>query len=381
MSVNGDQEEQIVSSLDDTVELLGEKRSSTREGALSTLIRELKMNYNPEFMDKRKLTISEALKRALKKGTIKEQILAAQLIALIAVTVGADSEDVYKEFASTMIELINKPPNEEVQSAIIESLAMLCFVCNTDEAGTLDILGLFVSICNQKASVLATDAALRGCCLLLTTVPRRYAYDNIIPDYLPLFFDFLSNDNVDIRVDAGEGIALLFEIGIAIEEDSFELYNFANTMGNIRADELLDKLYEFSADKSKARAKKEKAKQKVPFKEIISFIEEGKVPKEILSFKHQKFEFDSWAQLIQLNAFRDLLGEGLQTNFENNSLLHEVFDISLDKNAKKAHLTAVEKRMFMSPSSPAQKAKTKSLSKQRVDKFSAVEVLHNEDEQ
>jgi len=54
MSVNGDREEEHVNTLDDTVELLGEKRSSTREGALSTLIRDLKMNYNPEFMDKKK---------------------------------------------------------------------------------------------------------------------------------------------------------------------------------------------------------------------------------------------------------------------------------------------------------------------------------------
>jgi len=326
MSVDGDdREEEHVSTLDDTVELLGEKRSSTREGALSTLIRDLKMNYNPEFMDKKKVTISEALKRALKKGTLKEQTLACELISLISLTLGADSEDLYKEFADTMIELINKPPNGEVQSALIDSLSILCFVSNSDEAVTLEIMELFASVFNQKADVLASDAAMRGYCLLLTTLGKQYAYDNIIPDYLPIFFDFLSNDNVDIRVDAGEGIALIFEIGSNVEGETFELYNFANTMGNIRADDLLDKLHELSADKSKARAKKEKAKQKVPFKEIIAYVEEGTVPKEVLSFKHQKFEFDSWSQLLQLNAIRELLGEGLQTHFENNHLLHENF--------------------------------------------------------
>jgi len=188
MSVNGDREEEHVNTLDDTVELLGEKRSSTREGALSTLIRDLKMNYNPEFMDKKKVTISEALKRALKKGTLKEQALASELISIISLTLGADSEDLYKEFADTMIELINKPPNGEVQSALIDSLCILCFVSNSDEAVTLEIMELFASVFNQKADVLASDAAMRGYCLLLTTLGKQYAYDNIIPDYLPIFF-------------------------------------------------------------------------------------------------------------------------------------------------------------------------------------------------
>jgi len=58
----------------------------------------------------------------------------------------------------------------------------------------------------------------------------------------------------------------------------------------------------------------------------------------------------------------------------------KIFDITLDKHAKKVKLSAIEKRMLLSPSSPAQKAKTKSLSKQRVDKFTATEILHGEED-
>jgi len=69
-----------------------------------------------------------------------------------------------------------------------------------------------------------------------------------------------------------------------------------------------------------------------------------------------------------LNALRECLGEGLQTHFENNDLLLEIFDVVMDKDIKKVKLSAVEKRMFMSPNSPVKKQSTKNLNKQRSDK-------------
>jgi len=121
-------------------------------------------------------------------------------------------------------------------------------------------------------------------------------------------------------------------------------------------------------DKTKSRAKKDKAKRRVPFKEITNYIEDGEIPSASLVFKHQRYDFASWSQLIQLDALRDLLGEGLAIHFENNALLHQIFDVFMDKNAKKVQLSAVQKRMFMSPSSPLKKASTKNMNKQRSDK-------------
>jgi len=142
----------------------------------------------------------------------------------------------------------------------------------------------------------------------------------------------------------------------------------------------LDMLYQLCSDKSKQRAKKDKAKQKAPFKDITGFIESGDTPEEKLSFKHQTFLFDTWAQIIQLNAFRDFLAQGLQTHFENNPLLHDVFHIEVNKQAKKVQLSQVEKRMFMSPSSPMSKVRTKNLAKQRNYKQHSLDVLPEADE-
>jgi hypothetical protein len=49
---------------------------------------------------------------------------------------------------------------------------------------------------------------------------------------------------------------------------------------------------------------------------LTSFEKLGESPVETLSFKFQKFDFDSWVKIIQLNAIRDALGQGLSVHFE-----------------------------------------------------------------
>jgi len=360
--------ESKVPNLEDSIDRLSEKRSATREGALEDIIKDLKMSYQAKFLEQRKVTLLEALKRGLKKGTVKEQQLSGAALSLLCITLGADSESIYKEVAPTLEEMIAKPSNSEVQASAIDVLSMTCFVGNSDAAITLKVLELLESVFTNSKNATSIDEALKGWGLLLTTTSRRHIYDTIIPVSMPTIVQLLHHDDVDVRVAAGECIALLFEIARDIEEDSFDATNFGRNTALIDVDDLLDTLYGLAKDKTKSRAKKDKIKQKAPFQEIRNYVESGEEPREILSFKHQKFEFNTWSQIKQLNALRECLGEGLQTHFENNELLLEIFDVALDKNIKKVHLSAIEKRMFMSPNSPVKKQSTKNLNKQRSDK-------------
>jgi len=45
---------------------------------------------------------------------------------------------------------------------------------------------------------------------------------------------------------------------------------------------------------------------------------------ETLEFKHQKFAFDEWYLILQLDRFRAALTEGLQNHCESNPLMGEV---------------------------------------------------------
>ena len=58
---------------------------------------------------------------------------------------------------------------------------------------------------------------------------------------------------------------------------------------------------------------------------------------------------------VQLNAFREFLGDGFQTHLLQNSLLHEVFNFRPRQDAPQ-RMTAREKRMYRSPASADSKA-------------------------
>jgi len=361
---------------EDNVELLSEKRGSTREDAYVVINRYLRMNFSSEELEKRKITLLEAIKRGMKKGSVKEQQLSANTLALLSVTLGMESEEIFKELFPLFEELIAKPPHIESLPDIINSFAMLSFVGCTDEAITLKTLELLSSTFINQESGPVREAALDAWGFLLTTIPKTYIFDHILPENITPIVDLLRHADVEVRLAASQCVALLFEAARATEEN-FDLHSFGNDY-DIDVDDMLDVLYGL-AD-SKVRAKKDKAKQRLPFKDIKNYIESGEVPVERLTFKHHRFDFDNWSQLIQLSAFRDVLGEGLQTHFESNELLQEIFGVIIDKNAKKTHLSAIEKRMFMSPSSPMKKASTKTMNKQRRNKSDVHAALNLSDE-
>mmetsp|Transcript_4857 Transcript_4857/g.6784 ORF Transcript_4857/g.6784 Transcript_4857/m.6784 type:complete len:382 (+) Transcript_4857:28-1173(+) len=354
-------------SLEDNLDLLSEKSGATREIALEAIFKELKNQYHEEFVTKSRLTLLDALKKSLRKGSAKERKFGALCVAMTSVTLGADDDELYKEFKPIFSELIspqNTGVSEETKATLAESLAMICLV-SADENETLNVINeLFAVIQHHTSNNELIAAGVRAWSLLVSTISQSTGIEPIVEQALQTLLDLLKNEDVDVRVAAGEAVALLVEKQRDVEEDNFELRSFAD-IGQVDVDDLLDSLHELASDKTKMRARKDKLKQRLPFKEIVASVEEGIIPTEILSFKHQKFTFENWEKLIQLDAVRELLAEGLQTHFENNPLLHQIFDISLDKQAKKTQLSSVEKRLMMSPSSPMSKARTQNRSKQR----------------
>jgi len=368
----------VVSGLDEALESLSEKRTSTREGALETFIRSLKENYLADFVANKKVTLVEAIKRGLKKGSEKEQILSGTLMSLLCVTLGTETEEYFRELAPTYEEIILNSPHDQVKAETLSNYAVMCFISNPDQLENIAKMEFFRSIFEKSTSKpLTQTAALNAWRLLATTVERQYIYDNVIPNDLPALKNLLASDSVDVRVAAGECIALLFEVARELKED-LDLDDFGSYAG-IDVDELIDTLHQLSADKTKQRSKKEKQKQKTPFKDITATVEEGEEPSEVLVFKHQKISFNSWAELTQLNVFRDLLAIGLHSHWESNELLHDIFGVDFNKQATKKQMTQLEKRMYLGSSSPFAKERTKNMSKQRSTKTRA-EDLHQTDE-
>jgi len=353
-------------ALSDKIEELTEKSGQTREIALAYIIKTMKMHYIAEFLEERWMTLLEYFKRSLKKGSLKEKQLAATAISIFSISLGADSEKVFKDVLSTLEEIIaDHSFASSVRSAAISSLSMTCFVANLDGYITLECLDkLSAWFSDHRASEDLLISSLRSWTLLATTVSSRWIHDSAIPKELKKMTKLLMHTSVDVRLAVGELIAFLFEVERTLEEDDFDLYKFGQ-YAQIDIDALLNILNELTADRSKQRAKKDKAKQKASFKDVSSTVEDGNKPCEILSFKHQKFRFESWSKIRQLNAFRDFLGEGLQTHFENNELLQQIFGFSIDVHMKRQQMSAIEKRLYMSSSSHLSKERARNMKQQR----------------
>jgi predicted nucleic acid-binding protein len=74
MSVSSQESEQeetinISQILEEQLDNLTEKRTSTREKAIETLIKNLKMEFHYDFVKERKLTFIESIKKGIRKGS------------------------------------------------------------------------------------------------------------------------------------------------------------------------------------------------------------------------------------------------------------------------------------------------------------------------
>jgi len=347
--------------LEENLDKLTEKRAATREQAFTALNNEFKLNYCYDFVDKTRQTLIDAAVKGLKKGAPSEQVLACETISLICITLGLEAESLFKETVHPLLEIMQHSSDEYARIAAMNTFAFGTFI-TVDEATSIEYMKELASLFSDvRTSALVKSAAIGAWSLLLSTISKKYAYDTLIPDHLATVVSFLNDESVDLRVDAGEALALLIEVAKDMEED----FSIENLAGYVDVDEMMDMLFKLAHDKSKTRSRKDKLKQRLPFKEIVSFVEENEIPVEDIEIKFTKMKFSSWSQLKQLDSVRDLLAIGFQTHFQHNELLQDIFDVRISEDAKKKGLSAVEKRMMQSPSSPLNKMRTKNLSKQR----------------
>jgi len=262
----------------------------------------------------------------------------------------------------------NEPP--AIRNEAINALAMLCFVGCTDQEGTYSIMNLFKGLFDTHD--LASNA-LQAWGLLLTTSDIVHVCDDVIPDSLSVITAFLSDPDVNIRIAAGENIALLLEFQRTHVEDA-DVFSLG---GIIDVEEMISKLTGLAKEKDRHQSKKGQSKQRSIFKDLLRSINDGEPPSISLAFKNFKVDFTSWKQVKQLDFFRISLAGGLQTHFEENELLREIFEFEANKNphSNVEKLSKIEKRLKMSPCSQLNKSRSKGRGKERSNKANS-RILH-----
>jgi len=322
------------------------------------------LNYSEDFVESRKLTIVDNILKCVKKGKEDEQIDALKCLSVVLVTLGSDKEEIFVEISSPLIFHVNQNKSAHVRAQAVSTLAVGCFVGVTAKETTLTLLDQLLNWL-QNIRPIVTElhhSLLLALGALITTLPPSLINDEIYWKTIQPFVDLLEEPELRTRELAGENIALLFEILRSFHDDSFELEHFE---GETSVHDILDRLNSLSAENSRYIAKKDKLSQRQTFKLIYKSVKDGELPSETLRFGSQSFIFEGWVRLKPLDLFREALATGFQHHFLHNSLLGQIFNISINKQAPKVSLTQKEKRAFKSPNSAVVKTRTKTRGKER----------------
>ncbi|KAF4356705.1 hypothetical protein F8388_010927 [Cannabis sativa] len=361
------------SLLNEALDALYEKRGSTRENALSSIIVAFNNSLHHQFMEKNFVTLLHQCLNSFKRGSTKETCLASHMIGLLALSVGFgdNAGEILEESMSPLTQALNKSASETVKIALLKCLAIITFVGGSEPEQTERSMQLMWQVVHPKLKANnvqldtktsgATLSAMVGAwSLLVTTIDVGWNKVNNSKDWeesLIYLSSLLDKEDRIVRIAAGEALALIFEIG----------GSYGTSQQGLKA-KIMNRVRSLSAEAGgKGCAnKKDLTNQRNRFHEIVEYFENGSCPEVSVKIGGDSLlQTSTWSELIQLNFVKHFLGEGFVKHMQENEFLHEVFGFTPPKKYEH-RLSSSEKRMFKSPNSALNKARTRHLNKQRM---------------
>ncbi|KAJ8416382.1 hypothetical protein AAFF_G00356700 [Aldrovandia affinis] len=354
--------------IDSTVD----KSAKTRQSALDGLKTAMATKILYEFILERRMTITDSIERCLKKGKGEEQRAAASLSCLLCIQLGSgiESEEVFKALKPVFKNILSDgAANIQARQACATSLGVCSLVAEDDILDVYATMECFEGLFSRsyakedgsratfgpQVTVLHTHALLAWA-LLLTICPASEVR-NVLKKHLPRLATLLESDDVNMRIAAGETIALLFELArdldAEFEHDDLEL--------------LCEKLNALATDCNKHRAKNDKRKQRSVFRDVLRAVEEGEFQTETIRFGTERMDIDSWVRKRTYDAFREFVGSGMNYHLQANEFIRDVFELGppmmVDSTTLKAmKISRFERHLY---NAAAFKARTKARSKVR----------------
>ncbi|KAJ8762437.1 hypothetical protein K2173_007876 [Erythroxylum novogranatense] len=404
--------------LDEALDALFEKRGSTRENALAAIIEAFCANLQHQFVENKFATLLYQCLNSIKKGSAKEVALASKVIGLLALTVGCgDNAHEILEQSVTPISQALKSGSESSKVALLECLAIVTFVGGIDPAETeqsMNIIWQFVhpklvpNVVAVKPSAAVIAAGVSSWAFLLTSLDGWKRNPKDWQESISYLSSLLDKNDRSVRMAAGESLALIFEMGSLEEfaagancsaDSSVQEGNkgFSHVVG-LRS-KILNQVRNLSAEAGgKGSTKKDLNSQRNLFKDILEFLEDGYYPENSMKIGGDTLQTAKWYKLIQLNFFKHYLGGGFVKHMLGNEFLHDVLQFApldkkhlqgserimsrVEKDLTFIHLkfngtnirppvimrqkASIVKRMYYSPNSAVNKARTQFLNKQRM---------------
>ncbi|KAK4352186.1 hypothetical protein RND71_027704 [Anisodus tanguticus] len=378
--------------LDQCVDALYEKRGSTREKALASIIEAFNSNIQHEFVEKKFATLLQQCLCSIKRGSSKEIALASHVIGLLALTAGPGDKahEILEESVTPISDALKSRSDNSKISSLLECLAIITFVGGEEPEETEKSMQLMWQVINPKLGPNVATAkpspamitAVVSCwSFLLTTMDGWTLNPKSWQGSISYFSTLLDKEDRSMRIAAGETLALVFEVG-SLEKFSGESNKGSSDSSTDEANKsrkllhiqglrakVLNQVRTLSAEAGgKGSTKKDLNNQRNTFRDILEFLEDGYSPESSTKIGGESFSTSTWAQLIQLNFLKHFLGGGFVKHMQENEFLHDVFGFKPKKKLSGAeqHVSGTEKRMYKSPNSALNKARTQFINKQRM---------------
>ncbi|KAM4021854.1 interferon-related developmental regulator 2 isoform 1-T1 [Anomaloglossus baeobatrachus] len=361
-------QEQREDKLKEDIDNLTDKSVKTRVTALGSLRLALSSQVLSDFLAERRVTLTDALERCLKKGKDEEQSLAAAVLSLLCVQLGSGSEgeDVFHCMKPILVSILtDSSAGVAARQGCASALGLCCFIAAADVEDLVSCLSVLEGILTvlyaenngtPPSHQALVCAAMQSWALLLTICPAS-RIQKTLESHLPRLSEVLACESVSLRIAAGESLALLYELARDLDEDFY----------SEDTDALCVMLKQLATDSNKYRAKTDRRKQRSIFRDVLHYIESSENQAETIKFGLEVMYVDSWARRRTYSLFKDLLGSGVRHHLQYNEVLRDIFSLGaplvLDAAAIKASkISRMEKHMV---NSAAFKARTKARNRVR----------------
>eukprot|EP00514_Thraustochytrium_sp_LLF1b_P004901 CAMPEP_0184519558 /NCGR_PEP_ID=MMETSP0198_2-20121128/6694_1 /TAXON_ID=1112570 /ORGANISM="Thraustochytrium sp., Strain LLF1b" /LENGTH=446 /DNA_ID=CAMNT_0026910089 /DNA_START=107 /DNA_END=1447 /DNA_ORIENTATION=+ len=401
---DGSEEEQEVASLGTFADDLNEKRKAKRVKALASLVKAMRGSFDQTSreLDGLLLTLGSNLKGVLKKakeGEMEQACVVTELAGLYSDE--NDGRELLDEVEPVLMALANPEAVQPGRSEFaVKALSMLYFLCNEDHEKQQALLKLLEENISGFVPDEVKVAAMRGWGLLATGAPelKNGTWDTM-SEKARMMIPLLSHDCLDVKVAAGENLALLLEFrhqredqhieeklsdgsseqgeqGIVVENASdyvtpskvAALNSAAHEQAALAAaasagapieeaeedwlGDLVKTLEDLSHDGGNhSKSKRDLKEQRARFRDILFCVRNGAEPSVKVTIDKVHVELDTWTDIMRLEATKELLGDGFLEHVKSNSALYHILGLSrygLDAHLMNDRLINLDERSYYS---------------------------------
>lgn len=342
---------------DETIEaLLDRKHSSaqSREESLTRLIHYMTSHVTTKTFHGREVQLTQAvckIQRAAK--TEKEIILCIRALAIIYITC-PQTETLRGLIRPALTAVVNDSQYTLAKACALGAQAVVELVFQ-DVVEVRSLVEFLVEVIENDGNTIdAPDdgtvvaAAIDALALMFTVLQDSLQMDEV-RDVSPCLVDQLESADSQVRIAAGEAIALLFELTAIDPDDDEALVQYKDHSPVQDLAYLEQKLASLSTTSSKRQSKDSRREQHSTFRDILATVSAPNshaAPTETLKLgKTSKpgntLYITTWLQGIRLNSLRKLLGTGLLAHLKKNGIVREilqhhgpVIDSELDSDAE-----------------------------------------------